>query len=342
MTDFPSAPMTDVVLSCRVRLARNYADIPFSPMMTQAHADITVSRAVSSIEKSDQNGLYRLTLLKELSDTEKKAMVERHLISYDLVNHSERAACLISSGNTVSIMLNEEDHLRIQGLLPGLQLERAAELAFRIDDILTADQPIAFDSKWGYLTTCPANAGTGLRASALLHLPAITMAKQMGSVIQAVGKIGFTVRGLYGEGTEAEGNLFQLSNQTAMGRPEEDVIQSLIDVCNHVAETEKQARNALFEKDSDAFTDKMMRSVGILQNARLLDEKEFMRLFSDLRLAAGTGLIHAPLGEIDLLLEKMQPASLSLLQGKPLSERERMLLRAAEIRNALSALIENK
>lgn len=339
MSNLPSAPMSDVVLSCRVRLARNYADIPFSPMMTAEHAECAVSRAVKSIQKSDQANVYRLIQLKELSDSEKKMMVERHLISLDLVNHSERGAFLLSSGETVSVMINEEDHLRIQGLLPGLQLEKAAELAFRADDILTADQPIAFDSRWGFLTTCPANAGTGLRASALLHLPAITMAKKMGSVIQAVGKIGFTVRGLYGEGTEAEGNLYQLSNQNAMGRPEEDVIRSLIDICNQVAETEREARKAIFEKDEEAFTDKMMRSVGILMNARLMGEKEFMRLFSDLRLAAATGVIDCSIGEIDRLLENMQPASLSHAAGKPLTDRERMHLRAEGIRTALRGLI---
>lgn len=339
MHNIPSAPMSDVVLSCRVRLARNYADIPFSPMMTSEHAECSIARAVKSIQKSDQANVYTLIQLKNLTETEKKIMVERHLISPDLLNHSERGAVLLSSGETVSIMLNEEDHLRIQGLLPGLQLEKAAELAFRADDLLTADQPIAFDSRWGFLTTCPTNTGTGLRVSALLHLPAITMAKKMGSVIQAVGKIGFTVRGLYGEGTEAEGNLYQLSNQNAMGRPEEDVIRSLIDVCNQVAETEREARTAILEKDKDAFTDKLMRSVGILMNARLMDEKEFMRLFSDLRLAAAAQIIVSPLSEIDLLMEKMQPASLCGLAGKILGERERMLLRASEIRMALSRLI---
>jgi len=309
-------------------------------MMTEEHARTILNRALSDIQNSDQASVYRLVKLSELTDIEKRQLVEKHLISYDLINHSARAACLISSGETVSIMIGEEDHLRIQGLLPGLQLEKAAELAFKADDILSSSHSIAFDSKWGYLTTCPTNAGTGMRASALLHLPAITMTKKMGSVIQAVGKIGFTVRGLYGEGTEAEGNLYQLSNQTSMGKPEEDVIRSLIDVCNEVAETEREARKSLLEKDQDAFCDKMMRSVGILLNARLMDEKEFMRLFSDLRLAAGVGLINAPVTGIDELMENMQSASLSAFFGSPLNERDRMLLRASEIRSRLSTLID--
>ena len=340
MNKYPPAPESDVVVSCRVRLARNYADIPFAPKMDEIHAKETVSRALKSIQNASMDGMYRLFQMSELSDIERRKLVEKHLISLDLISNKDKAAALISTGETVSIMLNEEDHIRIQGLLPGLQLEKAAQLAFHADDILSKDAPIAFDSKWGYLTACPTNAGTGLRASALVHLPAITLTKQMGAVIQAFGKIGFTVRGLYGEGTEAEGNLYQLSNQTAMGRSEEDVIRSLIDACQQVAEQEREARKNLIERDQDAFIDKMMRSVGILLNARLLDEKEFMRLLSDVRLAAGVGVLGAPILAIDELMTKMQPASLSSLAEAPLSGRDLMLLRASEVRNALSSLIK--
>lgn len=341
MNSYPLAPESDVVVSCRVRLARNYQDIPFSSKMTLEDAHKTIHRALESVEKSGFQSIYRLVPLSDLTDSEMRVLVEKHLISLDLVHNKEKGAALISTGETVSIMINEEDHLRIQGLLPGLQLEKAAQLAFQADDVLSKNVPIAFDSKWGYLTACPTNAGTGLRASALVHLPAITQTKKMGALIQAFGKIGFTVRGLYGEGTEADGNLYQLSNQTGMGRPEEDVIRSLIDACEQVAEQEREARKSLIEHDQDAFIDKMMRSVGILLNARLLDEKEFMRLMSDVRLAAGVGVINAPIAGIDELIVNMQPGSLSALSESKLSDRDRMLLRASEVRNALSSLIND-
>ena len=341
MNNYPLAPESDVVVSCRVRLARNYQDIPFSSKMTQDDVEETIRRALESIEKAGFQGIYHLIPMSDLTDSEMRVLVEKHLISFDLIHNKEKGACLISSGETVSIMLNEEDHLRIQGLLPGLQLEKAAQLAFQADDILSKDQPIAFDSKWGYLTSSPTNAGTGLRASAIVHLPAITQTKKMGAVIQAFGKIGFTVRGIYGENSEADGNLYQLSNQTGMGRPEEDVIRSLIDACEQLAEQEREARKSLIERDQDAFIDKVMRSVGILLNARLLDEKEFMCLLSDVRLAAGVGAINAPISAIDELIIKMQPGSLSALSGSPLSERDRMLLRASEVRTALASLIKD-
>lgn len=341
MNKFPKAPESDVVVSCRVRLARNYQDIPFPQKMDENHAKETIRRALKSIQTANMQSLYRLFPMSDMSDTERRILVEKHLVSLDLIFNKDRGAALISTGETVSIMINEEDHLRIQGLLPGLQLEKAAQLAFHADDILSKNVPIAFDSKWGYLTACPTNAGTGLRASALVHLPAITLTKQMGAVIQAFGKIGFTVRGLYGEGSEAEGNLYQLSNQTGMGRPEEDVIRSLIDACEQLTQQEREARKKLIEHDQDAFIDKMMRSVGILLNARLLDEKEFMRLLSDVRLAAGVGVINAPISALDDLMTRMQPASLSSLAESPLSDRDRMLLRASEVRNALSSLIRD-
>lgn len=341
MINYQPAPEADVVVSSRVRLARNYADLPFAPKMTAENAEETVRRAAKEIAGSEQGNAYRLIHIGELNDGERKQLVEKHLISYDLLNYKDMAAALISSGETISIMINEEDHLRIQGLLPGLQLEKTAELAFQADDILSRGEPFAFDSKWGYLTSCPTNAGTGMRASALIHLPALTTLRKMGPIIQAVGKLGFTVRGLYGEGSEADGNLYQISNQVTMGRSEEDMIKALIAVTLQIVEQEREERKSQIESDGDLFTDKIMRSVGILLNARLMDGKEFMRLYSDLRLAASTGMIDAPLSAIDQLMKDMQPGSLSVLSGKPLTEREMQLLRASEIRARLNALLNS-
>ena len=218
MADFVQAPEQDVVISSRVRLARNYQDLPFSPKLTREAASEVVSRAHEAMKNSPEGGAFTLLRINDLGDDERRRLVEHHLISYDLLKYPQRSAALISSGETVSVMLNEEDHLRIQGLLPGMQLERSAQLAFTADDALGAQSVYAFDPQWGYLTSCPTNVGTGMRASAMLHLPAISENGQIGVIMQAVAKLGLTVRGLYGEGSEAQGNLYQLYNQVTLGR----------------------------------------------------------------------------------------------------------------------------
>lgn len=339
MINYMPAPEADVVLSSRVRLARNYQDITFSPKMNAENAEETILRATRRIASSKQANAFRLVRIAELTEGERKQLVEKHLISYDLLKYTDMAAALISSGETISIMINEEDHIRIQGLLPGMQLEKASELAFQADDVLSGAEPFAFDSKWGYLTSCPTNAGTGMRASVMVHLPALSLRRRIGPIIQSVGKLGFTVRGIYGEGSEADGNLYQISNQVTLGRSEEDMIKNLIAVTYQIVENEREERKSMIDADPDQFSDKMMRSVGILLNARLMDEKEFMKLYSDLRLSASTGLIDAPIAGIDQLMKDMQPGSLSVLSGNTLSERDRLILRASEVRARLSALI---
>ena len=339
---YAAAPEEDIVLSSRVRLARNYNDIPFSPKMTSDQSQETIRRAATRIAESDQANFYRLYYLSSLSENERRRMLEKQFISNDLLSNAENAAVLISVGETVSIMLNEEDHLRILGLLPGEQLDKAAQLAFQADDLLGGGETFAFDPKWGYLTACPTNAGTGMRASVQMHLPALAHARKMSPVAQAAGKLGFTLRGMYGDNGESEGNIFQLSNQATMGRTEEDVLKNLIAVCAQIADQEREERKREIELDADSFADKMMRSVGILLNARLLDLKEFMRLYSDLRFAAGVGLLAAPIAGIDEMMRLVQPGALEELAGAPLSERDSLLLRASEVRSRLSTLIDDK
>ena len=227
MNEFVQAPEQDVAISSRVRLARNYEDLPFSAKQTREHSAAVIARAQDALAAAGQLENYAFYKMSELDADARSGLVEHHLISYDLLKYATRAAALISSGKTVSIMLNEEDHLRIQGLLPGMQLERAAQLALDTDDILGASYPFAFDAQWGFLTTCPTNTGTGMRASVMLHLPGLARSGQMAAVMQAVAKLGLTVRGIYGEGSEGKGNLYQLSNQVTLGRSEEDVVRTL-------------------------------------------------------------------------------------------------------------------
>ena len=339
MSEFVQAPEQDVVVSCRVRLARNYQDLPFSAKQTRECAQEVIDRASAAIEGSQEGSAYQLLRMSELEEDMRRKLVEHYLISYDLLKFWQRSAALISSGETVSVMLNEEDHLRIQGLMPGLQIERAAELAFSADDVLGAKYAFAFDPQWGYLTSCPTNVGTGMRASAMLHLPALSTSGQMGAVLQAVSKLGLTVRGLYGEGSEALGHLYQLSNQVTLGRSEEDVIRSLIAATEQIVGHERAVREHTEKKDMLSLQDTLLRSWGVAQNARLMSAKELMRRYSDIRYAASMGYLHAPLRGLDKLMMDLQPGSLGVYSGKLIGEREGEILRAKLLGEKLRELV---
>ncbi len=262
-----------------------------------------------------------------------------HYISYDLLKYVNRSAAMVSSAGTVTVMLNEEDHVRFQGLLPGLQLERAAEMALKLDETLGERYPFAFDHQWGFLTACPANTGTGMRASVILHLPALSGAGQMGAVMQTIAKLGLTIRGLYGEGSEARGNLYQLSNQATLGRSEEDVIRALAAATTQIVEHERSMRESAEKRDMLQLQDSLMRSWGELMYARLMSAKEFMRRYSDIRYAASMGYLHAPLPGLDVLMMDVQPGSLGVRAGKLMGTRESEILRAQVLRDELQTLV---
>ncbi len=335
MTDH-RAPEQDVVISSRVRLARNYSDVPFAPKLNEELADETIKRASDAI--LDDGQLYRLIRMSELSEDEQNELVEHHLVSYDLLKYKDCSAALISSGKTVSIMVNEEDHLRIQGLLPGMQLERTAELAFEADERLGKAGGYAFDTQWGYLTSCPTNTGTGLRASTMLHLPALSSAGQVSALLQTISKLGLTVRGLYGEGSDAKGNLYQLSNQVTLGRTEEDMIKTLMAATGQIADHERAVREQLRESEPMALLDKLMRSVGIMGHARLMSSAEFMQRYSDLRLLLAMGIVEGSLTGLDQLMMDLQPGSLNVRAGQPLSDAEQNVLRADLLREYIRGI----
>ena len=337
MVHYP-APDEDVVISSRVRLARNYDDIPFIPKMNDEWAAETLKRAVVSVENAGQSDQYRLYEMKDMQVWARDKLVEHHLISYDLLKHADKSAALISSGDTISIMVNEEDHLRIQGLLPGLQVSRAAELAMSADDMLARGGNFAFDVRWGYLTACPTNTGTGMRASAMLHLPALSATGQIGAVMQAFSKLGMTVRGLYGEGSAALGNLYQLSNQVTLGRAEEDMIKSLEVATQQIIDHERATRRKQEQKDSVALQDRLMRSLGILREARVLTAKELMRLYSNVRYAAGMGYVDIAPGVLDKMMMDLQPGSLQTHADRQMSDREMDILRADVMRETLRVI----
>ena len=325
--------MSDIVVSSRVRLARNYADLPFPHKMTAGQGDACVARTLEALRDVPES--YRFIPMKNAGDMEKKALVEGHLISPDLLLKKEGAA-LIRKDEAVSIMINEEDHLRIQAFAPGEDLQEAAENAFRIEEALAGHLTFAFDGQLGYLTACPTNIGTGMRASMMLHLPMLTLLKQMGKVNQVAAKLGLTIRGIYGEGSEARGNLYQISNQVTLGRTEREISEAVSAVARQLTEMERTFRQRTLEKDSVGFLDQMFRSYGLLCSARRMQEKEFMAHWSNLRLGAAMGKLPVATALCDELLTKGQSAQVQKAAGRELTGREIDEKRSDLIRGALT------
>ncbi len=312
--------MSDIVVSSRVRLARNYEDLPFKPRMSAAQADQCIERTLGALRTAPQT--YRYLAMRGTEEVERQVLVEGHLISPDLMADVENGAVLIRDDGAVSVMMNEEDHLRIQAFTDGEDLASAALAAYQVEDALQGSLKFAFDSQWGYLTACPTNTGTGMRASVMLHLPMLTALKQMGKVTQLAAKLGLTIRGIYGEGSEAQGNLYQLSNQVTLGRTEEDILAAVAAVARQMAGMEEEFRNKAYQKDSAAFEDQIWRSLGIAQNARRMGIKEFMLHFSNLRMGAAMGLLPLTTEVCDRLLTTCQPGHVQLTAGKALTIKE--------------------
>lgn len=293
-----------VVVSCRVRLARNYYDLPFSTVDARQSAHTCVNRASQALSADG----YQLYLLDEMPCVERLKLVERHLISRDLLARSDVGAALIRQDKRVSVMINEEDHLRIQSIVSGLDLADAAKEAFRVEDQLEAVCTFSFDPQLGYLTSCPTNTGTGMRASLMLHLPMLTRYKQMGNVNQSVAKLGLTTRGIYGEGSEALGDLYQVSNQVTLGRTEDEIIEAVTAVGRQLIDMELNLRVKCLKDQPLELKDALMRSYGLLRYAVRMGEKEFMQHWSNLRLSAALGLLPMLLPAVDELLTVAQDA----------------------------------
>jgi len=338
MAEYILAPDQDVVVSSRVRLARNFADIPFVHKLDDLQADECIRRVATTILDGSDGSAYTLYHMDGMESSRRLELLEHRLISNELVSSGEHGAALVSSGRNVSILINEDDHIRIQAVMPGQQLERSAALAFRVDDSIGSKYQLAFDSRLGYLTSYPTDVGTGMRASVALHLPALTAAKQTGPVMQAVSKLGLTLRGFYGEGSDARGNIYQLTNQASLGRSEDDILRSVSAAVEQIVSHERQMREKAEKSDMTALQDRLMRSFGELMYARILTTKEMHRRLSDIRYAASMGYAHAPITAIDELMQDMLPGSLSINAGRELTEREADIMRADILRRKLNEL----
>lgn len=320
----------DIVISTRIRLARNIAEYPF-PVRLDNKSKIELNEKIRDSICSKEKLNY--IELKTLTRAEVVSLAERHIISPEFASNSDGRALLISENEDISIMLCEEDHIRLQVMKPGLALNEAYELADKIDTEINETQEYAFDEKLGYLTQCPTNIGTGMRASVMLHLPALTSKGQMGTLATTVSKLGLTLRGAYGEGSVAMGDLYQLSNQVSLGISEKAAIDNLKTITLQLASQERGARE---EMSKNIVTeDAVFRAYGVLKSARILSTKEFMNLISKVRFGAVTGMIKTDLKTINELMVSMQPATINAFVGRILTPDERDVERAKIVRERI-------
>ena len=325
-------PKDDIVVSTRIRLARNLSDLPFSTGMTDEQRTKLKLKVKNALESSNTPFAHTLKYIdmENIPENEIGAMVERHIISPLFATSNKSRAIILSDDESVSIMVGEEDHIRIQVILPGLQLEKAYNIAEQIDTLLYEQLHFAFDQELGFLTECPTNLGTGLRASVMLHLPVSESKGVISNLAQTVGKIGFTVRGMYGEGTKSAASLYQISNQITLGISEKDALDNLRIIAEQIIQKETSLREEL---NSLKVEDMAFRALGILKNVRILSSNEMMNLLSRIKLGQSMGIIKEDIKTVQLLIEG-QPHMLMKKYGE-MQPDERDICRATDIREKI-------
>lgn len=328
---------SDIVMSTRIRLARNLRGYAFPMACTEDEALAVDQLVVGALLDSEHGETYTYMKMSELSRLDREVLVEKHLISPQLINPERLGAVVLSEDETISMMVNEEDHVRIQCIYPGLQLEAAYKCADAVDNILEKELPYAFDEEFGYLTSCPSNTGTGMRASVMMHLPALTMTKQIKRIIPAISRLGLVVRGSYGEGSKALGNIYQVSNQVTLGKSEQEILDELNNITSRLIRYEQQSRKVLLEKSKVALEDRLFRSLGTLAYARLLQTGEAARCLSDVRLGIDLGIIEdVDVSIMNELMVFMQPGFLQRYANAELTQEERDIFRAKLFRERLA------
>jgi protein arginine kinase len=324
-----SGPQSDIVMSSRIRLARNLADFPFIRRCNDQDR--------AAIEKSIRAAMKKVADWKEslyvdvagLQDVDRQFLVERQLISRELADGQGPRGALIDAGETFSIMVNEEDHLRLQVMHSGLDLEATWEQISRLDDLLEENLRYAYHPRLGYLTACPTNVGTGMRVSVMLHLPALVLTKQIEKVFRALQKISLAVRGFYGEGSQFMGDFYQISNQITLGRAEADLLKQVAEVVPVIIEYERQARGFLVKESKKELHDRVSRAYGILCTAQTISSEETMHLLSSVRMGINLGLISdLEIPMLNKLFMHTQPAHLQKLRGAELDSADRNIERA--------------
>ncbi len=325
------------IIMSRIRLARNLSGYPFKIENEQVGKDV-VKKVYRALVRSDTFNLYYVS---NLSDVKLEAMKERHLISQNLIENNSCGAALVNQDESVSIMVNEEDHVREQCFMTGLRLTEAYEKLDKIDDELSKNLPLAFDKNFGYLTACPTNLGTGMRASVMMFLPALSTSGKISALIKEAQKLGLTVRGLYGEGSGAEGFIYQISNEVTLGVSEQEILKAVEQTVLEICSAERDQVNRTFVKNELQTIDRAKKSFGILTNALMLEYGEFLTHISNVKLGAMLGMINIKdLTAIDDLIIKVRPANLCEQYGKRLSAVNRDLFRAEIVAKKLLKIKE--
>ncbi|MEO0098219.1 MAG: protein arginine kinase [candidate division WOR-3 bacterium] len=329
----PEGPRSEIVISSRIRLARNIKGIPFLTRAEKREKEKVLEMVKEALEKKGLLKEGHFLREKELSPLKLNFLKERHLIPSDFAHSRLERGIYVKSDETESILVNEEDHLRLQSLTSGMDLYTAYQKIEKLDNLLAEVIPFAFSPELGFLTACPTNVGTGMRASFFIHLPGLVITKEMEKVLRSLLELGFTVRGIYGEGTETKGNLFQISNQITLGLSEEEILEKVTKIGEQILDYEMKAREFLLKNFRAALEDKIFRSYAILKNSRLLNSEEATNLLLLVRLGINLNLIKdVDLKKINTLLILTRPANLQIYYNQEMDEKERDEKRAALVR----------
>jgi protein arginine kinase len=322
----------DIVITSRIRLARNLKNYKFPIYMTESESNSVINEIYNAVSKHEN---YKLTYMKDLSDVKKNSLIENHIISPALANKRNEGAFLLSPDGKTSVMINEEDHIRIQTIEDGLSLKECWKLSNEVDDIIEESVDYAFDRELGYITACPTNIGTGMRASVMLHLPALSITNQIDKLLYGVSQLGVAVRGVYGEGTKSIGHLYQISNQGTLGASEETLIDKINQIVMQIIDKEKNTREHLMKNNYDDLEDDFCRAYGLLTNARKMTVDEAMKLLSLIKLGSEMGITPMVKGKnIYQLMIWIQPNNISTIDAE-LSPKDRDKKRAEIIRREL-------
>lgn len=329
-------PQADLVLSSRVRLARNLAGHPFPGRSKEELRERILDLIKPAAQATHYLANAAFFVLSDLSTLEQQALVERRLASPDLLREDRGSGLLVGSDQSLSLMINEEDHIRLSSLFSGLDLVETFRVADQVDDRLQEQMDFAYSEEWGFLTACPTNVGTGLRASMLLHLPALVLTQRIDAELKNLSSQGMAVRGFYGESSQVSGHLFQIGNRTSLGSTELEIIENVERAGRHLLESEFQAREYLMAQARQETEDKIWRALGILENARVLTSEEFLSLSSAIRMGISMKILKRPsLEDLNRLMVMIQPANLQLYADREMEPRERDIWRAELVREKL-------
>jgi protein arginine kinase len=328
---------SEIVLSSRVRIARNLQQHRFTHNCDNAELGEILRQSLEAARQTRAFARSRYVAMGEISTLDRQLLAERHLVSRDFLNNSISRGLVFTPDENVSLMINEEDHLRIQGFASAFDLGTAFRRADNFDDEIAPDLDLAYNERMGFLTACPTNLGTGMRVSVLIHLPGLVHSKEIHKLLESLRKLHHSIRGFFGEGSEVMGNFFQLSNSAALGTPEDVLVKNLREMVVKVIAYERRAREMLFRKAQSLLEDKVWRAYGLLRYARSVSTKESLSLISAVRLGVGAGLVKdVPIQTLNELLVYIQPAHLQKRQGTTMDAQERDVARAEYIREALA------